>query len=314
MAPVKNWLKGKLKKNRLIFNTYMWARRQFFSLLYTISPVVASKHLYRRAVGKKLNLENPRDFNEKLQWLKLYWRDPLITRCADKYEVRDYVKSCGCEEILNELYGVYDEVSEIDWDALPSKFALKCTHGCGSNIICDDKQKLDKEQVFNQLSKWMKTRYDRLGAELHYKNIKPRIICERYIETDDGFLPNDYKIHCFNGKPRLVQVCTERSTGVKRVFLDLNWEKLDIAKDGEAAAQIPKKPECFEKMLKYSERLAQPFPFVRVDFYNANGKPILGEMTFTPIACIARCYTEEGLKWLGDMLELPERRFDQSVS
>ncbi|MDD5447733.1 MAG: ATP-grasp fold amidoligase family protein [Actinomycetota bacterium] len=279
-----------------------------------ISPVIASKYLYRSIMGRKLDLKNPQDFNEKLQWLKLYWRDPLITKCTDKYEVRDYVKSCGCEEILNELYGVYDEVSKIDWDNLPSKFALKCTHGCKSNIICDDKQKLDKEQVFNQLSKWMKIRYDRIAAEIHVKNIKPRVICERYIETSDGFLPNDYKIYCFNGKPKLVLVCTERATGYKRAFLDLNWEKLDIAKDGEATAQIPKKPECFEKMLKYSERLAQPFPFVRIDFYDFNGKPILGEMTFTPVGCIARCYTEEGLKWLGDMLELPERRFDQSVS
>lgn len=196
--------------------------------LTKLSPVLASKRLYRRSFGQPLDLRNPKGFLEKLMWLKLYWRHPLVSKCSDKYAIREYVKECGCESVLNFLYGVYESTDEIDWVNLPDKFALKCTHGCGFNIICDDKSKLDRQAVFNTLREWMKIDYGLFFAEIQYSSIKPRIICEKYIENNLGCLPIDYKIHCFNGKARLFMVCTERETDVKYDFLDLNWNRMDI--------------------------------------------------------------------------------------
>src|SRR5690606_8377244 len=169
--------------------------------------------LYKNRLGKKLNLRDPKDFNEKLQWLKLYWQHPLVIQCADKYEVRSFVQERGCEAILNELYGVYKDVSEIEWEKLPSKFALKTTNGSGTNIICSDKSKLDKREVFEKLDDWLKKDYSLVAAEVHYSKMVPQIICEKFIETDDGLLPNDYKLFCFNGEPRVILVVTERASG-----------------------------------------------------------------------------------------------------
>lgn len=308
MTEIKRWLKKNIstcKVYQIARNAYRHLKRGIFLVLYGISPVLASRYLYRQSTGKKLNLKNPEGFNEKLQWLKLYYQSPLMVKCADKYGVREYVNACGCKEILNELYNVYDHPSEINWYELPQKFALKCTHGCGFNIICNDKNKLDINQALLQLTKWMKIRYDRYAAEVHYGRIKPRIICEKYLETDAGHLPVDYKIYCFNGKPELVLVCMDRAVGYKRIFLDLMWEKINIVKDSAPIAKVPNKPGCLYDMLQYAERLAKPFPFVRVDFYEYKGKPILGEMTFTPVGCMATYYNDLGLKWLGDMIKLP---------
>lgn len=299
-------IKEKLKKNERIRNFYNKAYKRYVALLVKTSPVLASKYLYKKTTGKKLNLKEPKAFNEKLQWLKLYWQHPLVAKCGDKYEMRQYVKDCGCEEVLNELYGVYEDATEIDWEVLPQKFVLKVTNGCGFNIICDDKSKLDKTKAINQLNEWLKTDYSLYAAELHYAKMKPRIICERYIETNAGFLPNDYKIYCFNGKPKLVLVVTERDNDPKLFFLDLNWCKLDIGKK-DTKGDLPNKPDCFNDMLEYAEKLAKPFPFVRVDFYDFNGIPILGEMTFTPAGCMAMNFNEYGLEMLGDMLQLPEK-------
>jgi len=298
-------LKQRLKEISLIRNAYVQANKWYYAALYATSPVLASKYLYRRTIGRKLNLRTPRNFNEKLQWLKLYWRNPLVAQCTDKYEVREYAATCGCEEILNQLYGVYKHAAEINWDDLPKAFALKCTHGCGYNIICDDKDKLDRDQTLARLNEWLKRRYDRVAAEIHYARIKPQIICEQYLETDAGVLPNDYKVYCFNGKPELVLVCTDRSSDLKLTWVDLNWRRIDFGTGNYYCAELPRKPDCLDAMIYYAKKLAHPFPFVRVDFYDYNGKPVLGEMTFTPMACMAQNYNDIGLRWLGDMLQLP---------
>jgi TupA-like ATPgrasp len=279
----------------------------YFLILYANSPVLASIYIYHHSTGKILNLKNPKDFNEKLQWLKLYWQNPLVAKCTDKYEVREYAAKSGCEKILNEIYGIYDKSSEINWEALPKKFALKCTHGCGFNIICDDKDKLDKDQTLKQLDEWLKTRIDKNHAEIHYSKITPRIICEQYLETYAGLLPIDYKIYCFNGNARLMLVCLDRINNLKFHFVDLNWESMNIGSQTFTVENIPIKPECFDEMIKYAEILSKPFPFVRIDFYDYKGKPILGEMTFTPGACMADYYNETGLQLLGDMLNLPAK-------
>lgn len=275
-------------------------------IIYSISPVLASKILFKLSINKKLNLKKPKTFNEKLMWLKLNWQNPLVVKCADKYEVRSYVKECGYEHILPKLYGVYDDVEKIEWTNFPKKFAIKCTHGCGFNIICNNKDKLDTNESIKKLKKWMKSRYVFEAIEIQYDKMKPRIICEEYIETLSGFLPNDYKIYCFNGEPKLTLVCTERSEDVKLDFMDLNWNMIDIGAEGWESGNIPDKPECYSEMIKIAKALSKPFPFVRIDFYDLNGKPILGEMTFTPAGCAARYYNEKGQDLLGNMIDLPK--------
>ena len=158
------------------------------------SETLETKFIYWVNMGKPLNLKDPEDFNEKLQWLKLNWKDPLISECADKYAVRKYVEMNGCGDVLNELYGVYSETIDIPWESLPDKFVLKCTHGCGYNIICTDKASLDKRSASDKIERWMRSRYGLCYAEYHYLSITPCIICERYIETPAGLTPNDYKI------------------------------------------------------------------------------------------------------------------------
>jgi hypothetical protein len=307
MSSLKQSIRQRLLQNSRIRDVVLQMDKWYFTILCAISPVLSSKHLYHRIIGKKLDLRHPRDFNEKLQWLKLYWRNPLVVKCTDKYEVRDYVAGCGCENILNQLYGVYDHASEIDWDKLPHKFALKCTHGCKCNVICNDKGKLDKDRTLAQLREWLRIRYDRIALEVHYARIKPRIICEQYIETAAGLLPIDYKVYCFNGEPKLVLVCTDRGSDLKFTWMDLDWQRMDIGTERFRRAELPRKPDCLAAMIYYARKLASPFPFVRIDFYDFNGKPVFGEMTFTPAGCMITYHNEMGLQLLGEMLQLPSK-------
>jgi len=272
-----------------------------------VSQTLGTKVLYWIMMGRHLNLAKPEDFNEKVQWLKLNWQHPLITKCADKYEIRGYATGRGCEDVLNELYGVYDRASDIPWESLPKKFALKCTHGCGYNIICDDKEKVSKLFAWVRLAWWTNSSYGRRHAEYHYLSIKSRIICERYIETSAGFLPNDYKIYCFNGRPHYVAVAIGRATRIKWHFLDIEWKRIDIALPEHTQGDLPVKPDSWDRMIEVAVELSQPFPFVRVDFYDDNGRAVLGEMTFTPAAGLMKgYYTEAGLKYVGGLLRLPE--------
>lgn len=283
----------------------------YLAFLIKISPFLASKYLYKKKTDRKLNLKYPKNFNEKIHWLKLYWKHPLVHKCGDKYEVRDYVRQMNCSNILMGLYNVYENVSEIDWDSLPSKFVLKVTSGCGYNIICKDKAKLDKNKAEKQLNKWMKTNYSLKAAEMHYSKMKPRIICEKFMETVDGSLPVDYKFFCFNGIPKRILVTPERKTGVKRFMFDLNWNKIDFIKNSRVANsesyETVGKPKALVEMIDYAKKLAEPFPFVRIDFYEYEGKAVLGEMTFTPDAGLATRYKEDVLIDLGNMIKLPEK-------
>jgi hypothetical protein len=289
--------------NKLI--EYVWS--QGVNTINRVSPVLATKLMHFRVTGKLLNLNNPVRFDDKLQWLKLYWNDSLVTDCADKYEMYNYAKANGSVEVLNNLLAVYDTTEEIEWDALPPKFALKCTHGCGYNIVTKNKSELDKEEVFKKLNTWMKEKFGREYLELHYDDIKPKIILEEYIENNEGLLPLDYKIYCFNGVAKLVLVCSGRGGDLKRDFFDLDWNRLNLGyKNNESSNQI-KIPGSFQEMIKHSEYLAKPFPFVRVDFYDKDGIAILGELTFTPAANMNKNYSNYGQEYLGGLLTLPEK-------
>lgn len=287
-------------------NIIVWLFKKFIQFVGLFSDKLANKIMYRIHTGKKLDLENPKLFNEKLMKLKIddYNNNELVSKCADKYKVQEYVKDCGLEQILNPIYKVYSNANDINFDELPEKFVLKCNHGCGYNIVCTDKTTLDIAKTRKVLNKWLKIKFGKGSRELHYLKIKPLIICEKYIETKAGKLPNDYKIYCFNGEPKLLLTCTEREESLKLNFYDFDWNELMLGHDKNRANQAVEKPKCLPEMVEYAKILSKPFKFVRVDFYDLDNKPIFGELTFTPARCSAAYYNDEGSKILGEMLKL----------
>ena len=236
---------------------------------------------FRRRTGYRLNLREPQTFNEKLQWLKLYWFDPRATICADKYSVRDYVKSKGLDHILNELYGVYEDVESIDFEELPDKFAMKVTHGCGQNLLCTDKKALDWENEKKRFKKWLRRNHYYRSLEWVYRDIKPRIIVERLIEAKDGRPPKDYKFFCFNGEPKCLFVASDRGKGTTKFdFYDLEWNRLGVTNYYPNSPGMLPKPDRLEDMIDCARVIPEGFPHVRVDFYLEDGRVIFGECTF----------------------------------
>ena len=300
-------LKNKLKKVGIIKEFYLFCEKRYFRLISKFSSIMATKYIFKKTTRKKLNLNNPQTFNEKIQWLKLKWNNPMVISCADKYEVRKYVKDQGLEHILNELYYVYDNVDDLRWEVLPDKFALKLTNGSGTNLISDDKNKLQKSEVINILNTWMKTDFGKEFVEIHYSKMKSRVICEKYLETEQGFLPNDYKIFCFNGTPKMLYVGIIENGYTHKTFYDLEWNKMNILK-GEHKILDFERPKSLNEMIHYATILSKPFPFVRVDFFDIDGKPVFGEMTFTPTGGLATYYTDEAQLMLGSWITLPQEK------
>jgi len=238
---------------------------------------------YRIATGRKLNLRKPVRFTEKLQWYKLYHRDHLMTQCSDKYSVREYIISKGYSDILVPLYGVYEKAEDIDFDNLPNKFVLKTTNGSHTNILCDDKSILDIETTRKTLNKWLNAWNGKVGREWSYHNIKPRIICEKYLDKDTNNDLIDYKFFCFNGEPYCLYVIVERflQGGIKLGIYDTKFEKLAYRRsDIRGMVSDVEKPKNFEKMVEIAKDLSKDFPHVRVDFYNIDGEIYFGELTF----------------------------------
>lgn len=249
--------------------------RKFKSFLTRISPRLNTEVVYFFKFKKRINLNNPKTLDEKIQWLKLntYLGDPLITQCADKFAVREYVEKSGCGEILNELYGAYDKVEDIPWDELPNSFVLKWNFGCGQNLIVRDKSKLNIVDAKKKLGKWYSI-HDTFYlpySEMQYKGITPKLVCEKLIETEDGDLPVDYKLYCFNGRPDCVLVCAKRGHmrhGAEYYFFDKDWKLKRYNKRGKAAPPgftLPK-PNNYELLFDYASKLSKSFPFVRADF------------------------------------------------
>lgn len=296
-------MKRYLRKVRILKKVYRVADEKVNNFLFDISPTLLSKKLYKKVFNKKLNLVNPVGFNEKLQWLKLNKQTDLIIKCADKYEMREYVKSCGCEEILNDIYGVYDDINNVNFDEFPEKFAIKCTHGCGYNIICKDKNAFDIELSKIKLQGWMNEKFGVKNAETHYLHMKPRIICEKFLDSEGEYGLIDYKIYCFNGEPLYTLVCCDREGDIKKQFYDINWKKTNFRKDScDITIECP---QSYDEMIMYAKILSREFEFVRVDFYEVKLKPILGELTFTPAACLSPEYTDEAEEFLGSLIKLP---------
>ena len=266
---------------------------------------------YYATFHKKLNLERPETFNEKLQWLKLYDRNPKYTKMVDKYEVRNYIKEKIGEQYLIPVLGIWNTPEEIDFENLPERYVLKCTHDTGSVIICDRKNKLNLKKIKRKLKKHLKKNFYIEAREWPYKNIKPRIIAEEYMEDKNRKELTDYKIYCFNGKCEYVMTCIDRKKGkTKFIYFDRKWNmKKEFSSDGlkygnEIKIDCPKN---LEEMFQIAEKLSEGIPFVRVDLYEVDGKVYFGEMTFFPSAGFDNTRTTECEEYLNKSLKLGEK-------
>lgn len=242
----------------------------------------AVKRYYKKASGKELDLENPKTFSEKTNWLKLNARMPLMQKCADKYDVREYIAEKGYADCLNKIYGVYSKVKDINLEELPDRFVLKAAHGSHMNIFVEDKSSLNWRQSKMMLNSWLHQNIYWSGREWVYKDQPKRIIAEEFLQESTGEL-RDFKFFCFNGEPKYWEVDGDRYTPTQyRNYYDLDHNLLPMHDDvlSRELEQPPLDREDYERMIKIARDLAEPFQFVRVDFYLVDGKIYVGELTF----------------------------------
>lgn len=282
-------------------------RRGCQSAAYVLlGPKTMSKIYYRISMGRPLNLRNPQTFTEKINWYKLCYcpNNEQIIQCSDKYAVRSFLEGLGLGDYLSELVGVWDTPEEIDWNALPDKFALKDSNGCGHNIICKDKSHLDEKNAKALLRQWQRSHFGRYNAEPHYELGKKRILCEKYIESAH-FLPVDYKIHCMNGEPKVLQVISDRMAhGKESVYYNMEGHPLDFGKYPQKT-DLEIQPELLADMTRICGIIAPHFPYLRLDFFVNNGKLQIGELTFTPSAGLKPDLNYgDGDRKMGEMLDI----------
>lgn len=262
---------------------------------------------YRAELGKKLNLKHPKGFNEKLQWLKLYDRKPEYTVMVDKYAVKKYVADKIGEEYIIPTLGVWSSFDEIDFNKLPNQFVLKCTHDSGGLVICKDKALLNKKAAKEKLEKSLNKNYYLAGREWPYKDVPRKIIAEKFMEDSESEDLKDYKLMCFDGKVNCSFVCSERfeKDGLKVTFFDNDWNVLPFERHYPKSSKPIAKPENFEKMIQFAEKLSEKIPFVRTDFYEINGKLYFGELTFFPGSGYEEFIPESADYELGKWIKLP---------
>jgi len=276
------------------------------------------KMMYYLQLGVKLHLENPQTYTEKLQWLKLYYRDSKYTTMVDKFAVKEYVANIIGEKYIIPTIGVWDKPSEIEWDKLPEKFVLKVTHGGGGNVlICKDKGKLDKKKAVNRLQKALKVNIYGKYREWPYKNVPRRVIAEQLLEENRlnngcGLSKNsieDYKFFCFNGEPKVLLVASNRFTTHNFNYFDEKFNPLPITSVDGSPIEISKinKPVAFDEMILVAKKLSQSMPFVRVDLYCVNGKVYFGELTLFDSSGYDNLSSEEWNQKFGEWIDLPKR-------
>lgn len=266
-----------------------------------LAPGSYAKHYYEKATNKKLDLKDPKDFNEKIQWLKIYSDITLWTDLADKFKVREYIKCCGLSDILVTLYGVWEQAEDIDFNLLPDRFVLKTNNSCGRVILVKDKSQLDIDETRELLNRWVKEKKGLISFEPHYWNIERRIIAEELLQDNSTKVFSssliDYKFWCINGEPFIIMILYDRNTmtigsmeednssHVRASVYDLAWNLRPEIIAGPLANDMPleiPKPKCFEEMKAICRILSKPFPQVRVDLYEVNNIVYFGELTFTP--------------------------------
>jgi len=277
-----------------------------FNILYKWNPRLELKLLFRLKCGYKLNLEHPVTYNEKLQWIKLYDHNPLMPKCCDKYTVREYVESKGCGNILNQLIWEGFSPEEIPFPRLPKQCVIKVTHGSTFNIICTDTAMLDFRETVKTCRKWLKAKFLPCYGEWFYGVERPRVIVEKYLDGGPDGL-RDYKVYCFNGKPRYISVDSGTGTsGHYKDIYDTQWNLLEGCEMAyKASGQAEPAPEQLEELLNYARILSEDFLHARVDFYIVDKKVIFGEITFTNSAGFGNISPFKFAKEMGDCLELP---------
>ena len=278
-----------------------------FNVLYKINPKLDLEILFRMKLGYKLNLKNPKTYNEKLQWIKLYDKNPLMPKCCDKYAVREYIKNKGYEAILNKLIWEGFDPVNIPFDELPEKFVVKVTHGSTFNIIVNDKKKMNKNEIIKNCNKWLKAKFLPCYGEWFYGIEKPRVIVEEYLEGDNNLPLFDYKFFCFNGKAKMIYVDTWKNGEHAINAYDENFNlykdvELVYPNDLETKIEVP---AALQEMKKIAEDLSKEFLHVRVDFYYTHGKIIFGELTFTKGAGFGKIKPIEFDYKMGEWLSLP---------
>lgn len=295
--------------NTMIKNTMLAP----FNALYIVSPELCLKTLFRIKQGYALDLEHPKTFSEKIQWIKLYDHNSLMPRCADKYTVRGYVKEHGCGQYLNELLWHGSDPAQIPFDELPEKYVVKVTHGSTFNVIVDGTKLVDREEVVAKCHKWLNAKFLPCYGEWFYGRsggVEPSVVVERFIESDGDNGLDDYKVFVMNGKAVLTLVCTGRTANAHyEDYYDMDWNLIEGCDMGEErSGKVIPKPSCFDEMIDAAERLAAPFNHARVDFYitgkGSSQKPVFGEITFTSGSGFDRFHPRTFDEWLGEKLVL----------
>ena len=272
-------------KIRSVFSARKWVR---FVLGTRIGKRLPDKLYiqleYYHSLGKLLNLRNPLTYNEKLQWLKLYDRNPMYTQMVDKALAKEYVASVIGQQYIIPTYGIWENPEDINFDELPKQFVLKVTHDSGGVIICKNIDEFDREKAIERLKRSLQREYYMVHREWPYKDIQPRIIAEEYMEDHANEELRDYKFMCFNGKVKCSFVCTDRFSdkGLHVTFFDRNWIRMPFERHYPASEKPIAKPQCYEKMIEIAEKLTAEIPFARVDLYEIEGRIYFGEITFYP--------------------------------
>lgn len=285
-------------------------RFRILSMLRFIPDEPMLKLQYRIKCGRPLNLEDPQRYTEKMQWYKLYYRNPLMQQCADKYQVREYVKSKGLGHILNELHAVYESPEQIDLEKLPEKFVLKLSNGSSTNLLCRNKSALDSEVVKQTFRDFLRQSGASAGREWVYQGSRPVIVAEELLEDPDeadGAL-RDYKILCFNGQPEYIICVAGRYTEhYCHLVYDTKWNKQDVQIGESSAEGECPRPDTLEQMLEIAKTLSADFPAARVDLYSIRGRICFGEITFFPWSGYMHFKPDSFDTILGEKFRLPEK-------
>lgn len=288
-------------------------RFKVLALLDFVPDKIMVRLQYFIYFGRFLKLKEPVRFSEKLQWYKINYRDPIMTQCVDKVEVREFVKDCGLEHILTKQYAVYNTVSDVNFDMLPPSFVAKYNNGAQRNLIVPDKTQINSPLFNNKINEWLENPTTKpAGREWAYNNVKGKVLVEEYLKTNnaDGLI--DYKFFCFNGEPRFLYVIKDRfkSTPLKLGIYDMNFNKLIATRADIIPLDIDlEKPKGFDEMIEIAKVLSKSFPHVRVDLYNIDGRIVFGELTFYD-ACGYMKYNPDSFDFtVGEMFELPSRLY-----
>lgn len=312
MSKIKTFLRL-LFKDRKVLRIAIYNYKVKTGIYNNLSDVDFLKKTFKVRFGKELNLDNPLTFNEKLNWLKIYDRQPLYNKMVDKFEAKEIVKEKIGKEYIVPTIGIYNSVDDIDFTNLPNKFAIKCTHDSGSVVICKNKNELNVEKTKRFLKKCCKHNLFFWAREWPYKDVKPRIIVEEYIESLDENLVV-YKVFCFHGKPYLIQVIQNDKHKDETIdYFDTNWNLLNLKQDFPNSSNHLKKPKALEEMLHLSSLFLIERPFIRVDWYIVNDKPIFSEFTFFSDAGFAFFSPSEWDLKLGEMMELPSVKEGEGI-